>query len=110
MSHIIAYDEVYSDIVVDPIETFIFWTINVENSLTEEKYGRNLIIRANQDGYNRKTLLNINLYKVCSLVYWFWNENYFMGYYKKSVINIKLLSIDFNGNNNTLIREFILEE
>ncbi len=84
----IAYNEKFEDIVVNPLESFIFLTKNKTNPE---------IIRTNQDGSNRTVLVDKDLYKPFSIVIDFETKTiYFM--------DVNLFSIDFNGNDKKLIK------
>ena len=104
MRRIIAYNEVYVDIVVDPIESFIFWSTDTRVVDIRSNDTKNLIIRANQDGSNRTILIDTKEYSPCSLAIDFVNKTIYFIQYMET--NLKLLSIDYNGNNINSIVEF----
>jgi len=93
MRAIIAYNEIFRDIVVNPLESFIVW------SRVDQNFR---IIKANQDGSDRKVLIDTNLYESSYFVIDFETKRiYFWDY-----LTNELSSIDFNGNNRILINGF----
>jgi len=93
MRAIVVYNEYYRDILVNPLESFIVWS---RDKPSPE------ISRANQDGSDRKVLIDKDLHKPCAIVIDFQTKRiYFMDY-----SSFELSSIDFNGNDRKLVRGF----
>jgi hypothetical protein len=87
---IIAYNELFTDIVVNPLESFIVWGKKTPNPA---------IIKANQDGSHRKVLVDSNIKYPNSIVIEFETKKiYFMEHSSNEIT-----SIDFYGNNRRLI-------
>jgi len=85
MRAIVVYNEIFRDIVVNPLESFIVWSRDKPNTA---------IIKANQDGSDLKVLIDKDLYNPLSIVIEFETKRiYFMDH-----SSLKLSSIDFNGN------------
>ncbi len=97
MRAIIAKNELFGDIVVNPFESFIVWTRSVPNPS---------IIRTNQDGSNKTVLDDKDLINPFSIAIDFETKViYFMDLNSISIF-YKLFSIDFNGNDRKLIHQF----
>jgi len=88
---VIAYNETFRDIVVNPLESFIVWSKDETNPA---------IIKANQDGSGRKVLIDKDLYKPYSIVINYETKRiYFLDYSSLGGLS----SIDFNGDDRKLI-------
>jgi len=94
MRAIIAYNEKFDNIVVNPLESFIVWS---------KCWPNQAIIKANQDGSNRTVLVNKDLGSFNSIIIDFETKRVYIIIQSYNVATsehgeAKLSSIDFNGN------------
>jgi hypothetical protein len=99
MRAIIAKNELFGDIVVNPFESFIVWTRSVPNPS---------IVRTNQDGSNKTVLDDRDLINPFSIVIDFETKViYFMDLNPLEFFKVyKLFSFGFNGNDRKLVHQF----
>jgi hypothetical protein len=90
MRAIIAYNETFTDIVVNPLESFLVWGTEIPNPG---------IIKANQDGSDRKVLVDNNIKSPSSIVIEFETKRI---YFADDILK-QITSLDFYGNNTRLI-------